>query len=140
MPAPAADKKLTKDQIIQQQAERMAQLEFDIAYFGRQVVDLRSALTKAEMGRIEDANKWRAREQDLGNELKLAKKGAPSACACPAGKCMKLVNDKSQMCWMQWSDTSAMRHAATQKLDAMVRDANHPGRLNIDAPVIEQKP
>lgn len=98
--------------------ERTAQLAF-----------VREELAKVDHVRLQDAEKWRKREQDLQTEIGLLRRGVAGACSCPAGKCMKTARG-GQLCWAQWAGLVAIRDVAQRAIDDALRAAVHPRRTH----------
>lgn len=99
----------------------------EINRLARVVALLQDQLTAQQMGELEKIQKHRARAEAAINELRLAQKGLTSGCGCPIGTCLK--PRAGQACWIEWAGLNVFRQAASQKIDEMVRAANHPRRL-----------
>lgn len=91
------------------------------------VAELQDKLMTMEMEQHAKLQKWRKRAEAAINELRLAQRGLTSGCGCPVGTCLK--PRAGQACWIEWAGLNVFRQAASQKIDEMVRAANHPRRL-----------
>jgi len=84
--------------------------------------------TAWEMRNQEIAQKWRAKNQVLINELQLAQVGLTSGCGCPIGECLRRGSESSS-CWMQWAEVHVLQRMAHMRISELQRHAIHPSRF-----------
>lgn len=92
------------------------------------ITDLERRVAAAVLREQEIAQKWRAKNQQLAQELQLAQCGLTSGCGCPIGSCQGRGAD-SGSCWVQWAESHALARMANMRIAELVRHGNHPSRF-----------
>ena len=111
--------------------EKFAELKGHYDEASDRLIEMSTAIQRFDFRLQEVSGEWKLKNAALINELKMLRKGVPTACPCPAGHCLKICRDAGQMCWSEWATQKAVQLSAQRDMDRLLTLANHPSRTRI---------